>query len=193
MSKKRAVTGLRGLALAPVTTDSATAYECGEATELPFAGSLSRTQKESKTDLYYDDELYAQVRAVAGEEVEIRVAEVPLSRMAALGLGTYNSTTNTLEADFSITGQSYALRFVTDTVDGLPYYFNYRLFELSGIRFDNFSTRKENANVCEIVLSGVLRRPRLASLCAWSAMELLEDRSNAAACATFLTAAESKA
>ena len=192
MSKKRAVTGFRGLALAPVTTDTSAAYVSGAAVELPFAGGMTRNLKESKTDLYYDDELYTQVREVSGEEVEIRVAEVPLSRMATLGLGTYDATTGTLEADFTIVNQPYSLRFIADTVDGLPYYFNYRLFELTGVRFDNFATRKENANVCEVVLSGVLRRPRLSTLNAWTVMEMKEDRSNAAACATFLTAAETK-
>ena len=192
MSVKRAATGFRGMALAPVTTNTATAYASSAGVELPFAGSLSRTQKEQSTDLYYDDDLYAQVRSVAGEEVEIRVAEVPLSRMAALGLGTYDETTQTLEADFGVTGREYALRFVVDTVSGLPYYFNYRVFELTGLKFDNFATRKEGATVCEVVISGVFKRPQLAALMPWAVMQLAEDKANQAACTAFLTAAESK-
>ena len=62
MNQKRAATGFRGLALAPVTTNTLTAYASSTAAELPYAGSLSRTQKTSSTDLYYDDDLYAQVR-----------------------------------------------------------------------------------------------------------------------------------
>ena len=192
MNQKRAATGFRGLALAPVTTNTLTAYASSAAVELPYAGSLSRTQKTSSTDLYYDDDLYAQVRSVAGEDAEIRVAEVPLSRMAELGLGTYDADTETLEADFGVTGKEYALRFVVDTVAGLPYYFNYRVFELTGIRFDNFATRKDSATVCEVVLSGVLKRPQLASLAPWAGMQLKDDKSNAAACQSWLTAGESK-
>ncbi len=192
MSVKRAATGFRGMALAPVTTNTASEYVSTAATELPFAGSLSRTQKEQTTDLYYDDNLYAQLRSVAGEDVEIRVAEVPLSRMAALGLGTYDAATQTLEADFNVTGQEYALRFVVDTVSGLPYYFNYRVFELTGLRFDNFATRKEGATVCEVVLTGVFKRPQLAALKPWAVMQLADDKSNLAACTAFLTAGESK-
>ena len=67
---------------------------------------------------------------MSGEDVEIRVAEVPLERMAALGLGDYDEDTNTLEGDFSVAGKEYALRCVVDTVDHLPYYFNYRVFQL---------------------------------------------------------------
>ena len=112
--------------------------------------------------------------------------------MAELGLGTYDADTETLEADFGVTGKEYALRFVVDTVAGLPYYFNYRVFELTGIRFDNFATRKDSATVCEVVLSGVLKRPQLASLAPWAVMQLKDDKSNAAACQSWLTAGESK-
>ena len=192
MSLKRAATGFRGLALAPVTTNTAESYVSAAATSLPFAGSMSRTQKESKQDLYYDDDLYAQVRDIAGEEVELRVAEVPLSRMAALGLGVYDSDTETLEADFSITGKEYALRFVVDTVAGLPYYFNYRVFELSGLKFDNFTTKKDGVTVCEVVLSGVFKRPQLSELAPWAVMQLKEDKSNQAACTAYITAGETR-
>ncbi len=192
MGQKRAATGFRGMALAEVTTNTATAYVSAAAQELPYAGSLTRTQKASSTDLYYDDELYAQVRCVAGEDVEIKVAEVPLERMAALGLGTYDSDTDTLEAGFGVTGKEYALRFVVDTVSGLPYYFNYRVFELTGLRFGDFVTRKDSATVCEVVLTGVLKKPLLANLAPWAVMQLKDDKSNAAACAAYITAAESK-
>ncbi|MBQ8150618.1 MAG: hypothetical protein IJ041_08890 [Clostridia bacterium] len=193
MSKKRAATGFKGLALAPVTQNDLLGYatEAGEA--LPFAGSMSRTAKESTTDLYYDDDLYAQIKTVMGEDVEIRVAEVPLSRMAELGLGTYDADTETLEADFGISGKEYALRFVVDTISGLPYYFNYRVFEMTGIRFDNFNTRKDSASVCEVIITGVFKRPMAGGVAPWAVMQLKEDKSNQEACTAFLTAAETKA
>lgn len=192
MSQKRAATGFRGLALAPVTTNTLAAYVTGAGEALPCAGSMSRTVKEASTNLYYDDDLYAQVRSVMGEDVEIRVAEVPLARMAALGLGVYDAETQTLEANFGVSGKEYALRFVVDTVSGLPYYFNYRLFEMTGVRFDNFASKKDSASVCEVIIKGVLKRPCLASLAPWAVMQLADDKSNQAACTAFLTAAETK-
>ena len=192
MSAKRAATGFKGLALAPVTTNTISSYVTGAGTALPYAGSMSRTAKESTTDLYYDDDLYAQIKDVMGEDVELRMAEVPLATMAELGLGTYASATDTLEADFNITGKEYALRFVVDTVSGLPYYFNYRLFQLTGIKFDNFTTKKDSVTVCEVILTGVFKRPNLTSLAPWAVMQLKEDKSNQAACTAFLTAAETK-
>ena len=80
---RRAAIGFKGLALAPVTENSMTSYAASAGEALPYAGSMSRTAKESTTDLYYDDDLYAQIKNVSGEDVEIRVAEVPLERMAA--------------------------------------------------------------------------------------------------------------
>ncbi|MEA5016121.1 MAG: hypothetical protein VB099_16340 [Candidatus Limiplasma sp.] len=192
MAKKRAATGFKDLALAPVIQNTLTAYETDEAEPLQFAGQMSRTAKESSTDLYYDDTLYAQIKDVTGEEVEIRVAEVPLKQMAAFGLGDYDETTETLEGEFSIPNKEYALRFVVNTVDGLPFYFNYRLFEMSGIKFDNFTTRKDSVTVCEVIITGVFKRPALPALAPWAVMQLKEDKSNLAACNAIMTEAEAK-
>lgn len=192
MSKKRAATGFKGLALAPITTNTLTSYVTGTGTALPYAGSMTRTSKESTTDLYYDDDLYAQIKDVKGEDVELRMAEVPLDKMASLGLGTYDEDTETLEADFNVAGKEYAMRFVVDTVSGLPYYFNYRVFALTGIRFDNFTTKQDNVTVCEVIITGVLKRPALPGLMPWAVMQLKDDKSNLDACTAFLTAAESK-
>lgn len=189
---RRAAIGFKGLALAPVTENTLTSYAASAGEALPYAGSMSRTAKESTTDLYYDDDLYAQIKNVSGEDVEIRVAEVPLERMAALGLGDYDEDTNTLEGDFSVAGKEYALRCVVDTVDHLPYYFNYRVFQLTGIRFDNFTTKQDSVTVCEVIITGVFKRPALPSLKPYAVMQLADDRSNEAACTAFLTDAETK-
>ena len=192
MSKKRAATGFKGIALAPIKENTLIAYETLAGESLPFAGQMSRTTKESSVDLFYDDDLYAQVKDVTGEDVEIRVAEVELERMAALGLGAWDATTQTLEADFSIPNKEFAMRFVVDTVAGLPYYFNYRVFEMSNIKFDNFTSKKDSVTVCEVIITGVFKRPQLPSLAPWAVMQLKEDKSNEAACTAFLTAAETK-
>ena len=148
MAKKRAIIGFKGVALAPVLQDTITAYETGEAVGIQYAGSMSRTPKEVSQELYYDDDLYAQLREVSGDDVEVRFAEIPLDQLAELGLGHYDEETGTLEADFNVTGRTYAFRCVTNTVDGLPMFFNWRVFDLTGLRFDSFSTRSGNPNVC---------------------------------------------
>ena len=192
MSKKRAAIGFKGLALAPVTENTLTSYKTSAGESLPFAGSMSRTAKESSTDLYYDDDLYAQIKNVSGEDVEIRMAEVSLDKMADLGLGEYDSDTDTLEADFNVSGKEFALRCVVDTVDHLPFYFNYRIFQLTGIRFDNFTTKQDNVTVCEVIITGVFKRPNLTTLKPFAVMQLAEDGGNQDACTAFLTAAETK-
>ena len=189
---KRAATGFKGIALAPVTENTLTSYKASAAESLPYAGSMSRSSKESTTDLYYDDDLYAQIKDVMGEDVELRMAEVPLDRMAELGLGTYDEDNDTLEADFNAAGKEYSLRFVVDTVSGLPFYFNYRLFQLTGIKFDNFTTKKDSVTVCEVILTGVFKRPNLTSLAPWAVMQLKDDKSNQAKCTAFISAAENK-
>ena len=190
MSAKRAIIGFKGVALAPITADTITAYTTGPGVAMPFAGAMNRTAKESKVDIYYDDDLYAQLRNVSGEDVELRMAEVPLSQMGTLGLGTYDEDTETLEANFNIVNKYFALRCVTDTVSGLPFYFNYRVFEITGIKFDNFVTKKESPAVVEVIISGVFKKPQLATVKPWAVMQLKEDQSNLALCSALLTMSE---
>lgn len=190
MAKKRAIIGFKGVALAPVTEDSVTAYAAGEAQGIPYAGSMTRTPKESNQDLYYDDDLYAQLYEVSGDDVEVRFAEIPLKTLAELGLGTYDEATGTLEADFAVTGKTYAFRCETNTVDGLPMYFNWRVFDLTGLRFDNFTTKGSSLTVCEVIMSGVFKRPKLSSASAYAIRQPKDDGSDLAACDAWLAAAE---
>ena len=190
MAKKRAIIGFKGVALAPVLQDTITAYETGEAVGIQYAGSMSRTPKEISQELYYDDDLYAQLREVSGDDVEVRFAEIPLDQLAELGLGHYDEETGTLEADFNVTGRTYAFRCVTNTVDGLPMFFNWRVFDLTGLRFDSFSTRSGNPNVCEVIMNGVFRRPKLAGAAAYAIRQPKDDSAGLAACNAWIAAAE---
>lgn len=190
MAKKRAIIGFKGVALAPVTENSITAYATGEAMSIQFAGSMTRTAKESQQEFYYDDDLYMQVRHVTGDDVEVRFAEIPLATLAQLGLGTFDEETGTLEADFNVTGRTYAFRCVTNTVDGLPMYFNWRVFDLTGIRFDNFAAKGANLSVCEVIMSGVFRRPELASAKPYVIRQPKDDGSDLAGCDAWIKAAE---
>jgi hypothetical protein len=190
MAKKRAIIGFKGLALAPVTEDSIIAYESQAAEPLPYAGTMSRTPKESTQDLYYDDDLYAQIKDISGDDVEIRLAEMSLSDIAKYGLGTYDTLTRTLEADFNAKGEVYALRCICDTVDHLPYYFNYRVFEISNIRFDNFQTKGSSLSVCEVIVSGVFKRPKLPGLTPFAITCEAEDGANRDACLAFISQGE---
>lgn len=190
MAKKRAIIGFKGVALAPVTQDSVTAYATGEAMGIPYAGSMTRTPKESTQDLYYDDDLYAQLREVSGDDVEVRFAEIPLSMLAELGLGTYDEASGTLEADFAVVGKTYALRCVTNTVGGLPMFFNWRVFDMTGLRFDNFATKGSSLNVCEVIMNGVFKRPRLTGAAPYAVRQPKEDGSDIGACDAWIAAAE---
>ena len=187
MAKKRAAIGFKGLALAPVTENSLTRYVAAEGKALPYAGSMSRTSKESSTDLYYDDDLYAQIKNVTGEEVEIRMGEVSLETMAEMGLGSFDPGTETLEADFNVQGKEYALRYVVDTISGLPFYFNYCLFELTGIKFDNFTTKQDRVTVCEVIITAVFKRPQSVNLAPLLVTHLTGDTTPRAACGVLCT------
>jgi len=187
MAKKRAIIGLRGIALAPVTVNTVLKYTSTDATiPLPYAGAMNRTAKEKSQDLYYDDALYAQIREVLGEDVEIRLGEVALELLAELGLGNFDSAKHTFEGDFTPDRAEYSLRCVEDTVDRAPYYFNWRVFDLSGIRFDNFATKGDSISVCEVIITGVFKQPALAGVKPYAIMKLTDAGDNQTAVDNFM-------
>lgn len=190
MAKKRAMIGFKGVALAPIIEDSLTAYKTEAATGIPYAGGMTRTPKETTQDFYYDDSLYAQQKDLTGEEVEIRFAEIPLEKLGELGLGVYDAETQTLEADFNVTGKSYSLRCVCNTVDSLPMYFKYRCFDLNSIKFDNFTTKGSSLAICEVIMTGIFKRPTMASIKPYVIKQPKDDGSDIAACDAWLAAAE---
>ena len=187
---KRGIIGFKGVTLAPITADTVLAYTTGAAVALQFAGNMSRTPKENTQDFYYDDDLYAQIRNNVGEDVELRVAEVPLAQLETLGLGSFDEDSQTFEADFSISGKYFSTRFVLDTIDGLPFYALYRVFQVTNVRFDNFQTKNNSPAVCEVIITGVFKRPQLAGLKPWMMMQLKEDKSNQDECNALLSLAE---
>ena len=187
MAKKRAIMGLRGIALAPVKENTLLKYKSDDATiALQFAGAMNRTAKEKSQDIYYDDTLYAQVKEILGEDVEIRLGEVTLELLAELGLGAFNETTQVFEGDFTPKRAEYSLRCIEDTVDKAPYYFNWRLFDLLGVRFDNFTTKGDSVNVCEVIITGVFKEPATPNVKPYAIMRLSDDGDNQADCDAFL-------
>ena len=121
--------------------------------------------------------------------------EVPIALMAPGTLLAIScksvSYTHLLVLDpFVVKGKTYAFRCAADTVSGLPMYFNWRVFELTGIRFDNFTTKGSSTSVCEVIMTGVFKRPQLASAKAYAIRQPEEDGSDIAACDAWLTAAE---
>lgn len=192
MGKKRAVIGFKGVTLLPLTANTAVAYKSDATNKVsvPYAGSMSRTAKETTQDIYYDDDLYAQVKEYQGDDVEVRFGEIALDVLQDLGLGTYDETTQTLEANFNVTGKEYSFRCKADTVDRLPNYFNWRVFELTGIRYDNFATKGSSLTVCEVIMTGVFKRPALESAKPYVIKQPKDDGSDLAACDTWLGTAE---
>ena len=109
--------------------------DLGGAKALPYAGSMSRTSKESSTDLYYDDDLYAQIKNVMRRgRGDCTWPRCRWTAWPALGLGDYDEeTANTLEARLQRrrARSTPCAAWWTRSI-GLPYYFNYRAVPAHG-------------------------------------------------------------
>lgn len=188
--KKRAVIGLRGIAFAPVIKNDILAYESGPAKAYPWVGGLTMSPKESTQDIFYDDSLYASFRDLKGYDVELRFGEISIEDLEALRLGKLNATTNTFEADFVPEASTFALRFETNTVDKVPYYWNYRVFDLTGVRFGDFATKGDSVTVNEVIINGVAKAPMMRSVKPLAMMELNDEGDNLTECEAFMAGGE---
>ena len=185
MSKKKAIIGLKNIHLAEVKTDTDAEYTTLAGFHLPAAGQLSRTPKTNTGEVFYDDELYDSINDTLGEEAELRVGELSLTDIEKLGLGELNSD-GVLETDFSPAGKIFSLRCETETSGRVPYFFKWRNFKITDVRFDNFKTSGSGMTVAEGIIKGMLTRPRKADLKPHAITQLKEDGSNQAECTKFL-------
>jgi len=187
MAVKRAVVGLRGVALSPVVTNTALAYVSDVAMDLPFAGSMNITANERTQDIYYDDTLYASVKEAAGEHIEIRLGEISFETLEELGLGEYDKVTGVFREDFCPPPGTYSLRAISDTIGRLPYYLKWHAFELTGVRYDNYATKGDGISVCEVIVTGSALKPRYPGMMPKERMRLEEGGANQADCDAFMS------
>ena len=190
MAKKRGLIGFKGIALAPVTKNDITGYESGTAEAVPYAGTMTLSPIEQSQDFNFDDELYAQVRNTSGLNVEIHIAEMSLEQAADLGLGVYDATKHALQYDFNPKAGEYSLRYITDSVSNLPEYFLHRVFDLQGIRQGDHTTKGDSLTMSDVIITGVLRRPTMASSFPAERRQMAEDRSNVTELDAFLVDGE---
>lgn len=179
--KRRGIIGLKGIVLSPIIQDTVLAYESSGGNDviaLPYVTGLTRTPQITTQDFYGDDQPYAQVSAYMGDDVEIRFLEMQLDVLEELGLGTYDPLTGIFESNLSVPGRKYSLRCVTNTIDDLPFYFNYRIFDLNTIRYDNFATKGSSIAICEVIVEGRIMQPAMASVKGRVILQVLPDKSN---------------
>lgn len=190
MAVKRAIIGLRGIAFSKVNQDDITGYKSEAAIALPWVGQLSKTPQSNTQKINYDDQLYATLKTNNGVDFELRLAEMDMETLELLGAGVYDAETGTFKHARDPQYGVWSIRGITDTVSGLPFYFNYRAADLTDVRYDNFATKGDNATVCEVIITGTFRLPVYAAAEDLIRMQLLEDKSNQAACDALITAAE---
>jgi hypothetical protein len=182
--------GFKQIYAAPITTDSPTNYATGAGLPLPWAGSLARTPITTSQVLYYDDTIYANVQQTNGETLEIRLAEIQLSDLAAMTGNPYDEDTFIYEGGFTMPPKPVSLRFVTNTVSGYPWTWNFRSVDITDIRWDNFNTAGDSLTLSQVIITATSKAPQMTTLKPIAVMELAPDKSNQTAFDAFLTAPE---
>lgn len=162
MSKK-AVIGMRYTVFAPITTDTTEAFVTGTPIHVPYVGTTSKSDKSSSTDIYADDELYASVNSVSGQDYEVTYKELDLQTAAEIGSGSYDEARKQLDMDFNENGKPYMFGYISATLDnGL-----YRTVQVLSTELKNIDligspkTKESGVEVNEVKISLTAKRPKL--------------------------------
>lgn len=165
MSKK-AIIGFKQSVLAPITTDTATAYATGEPIHIPYAAEMSKSEKSSDTDVYADDELYASVKNISGMTATVRYRELDLALAADIGGGEYDDETQELSADYSEDNIPYMYGYMEELIEGKKYRTVQVLStELNSIDLMGSPKTKENGvTIQDAVINLTFKKPKMPGL-----------------------------
>ena len=134
MSQKRAATGFKGIALAPVTENTLTSYKTSAGESPALRGQHEpHLQGEHYRPVLRRRPVRPDQERHAARTWSCTWRRCRWNAWLRWAWATYDEETRHAGGATSTPpGKEYALRFVVDTVSGLPFYFNYRAVPADG-------------------------------------------------------------
>lgn len=109
--EKKALKGLRGVRLWPITANNATTYTTGAKIELPSAQKLTKTVQRQDYTIYADDVVYDTGSEYQYEDLVLTLAELPVDIESKIAGGTYDETDKTYTFKTDDAAPAYALGY----------------------------------------------------------------------------------
>lgn len=158
MSGKQAVRGFKRLTFFPITKNTRTEYEVGEAIPINDVQEMSKEDIKTENSIYADDGIYANLVDWSGQKVSITVAEMDLQKMATLGFGEYSEESKEFKHNPQGLNKEFAVSFACEKVNGEYRMFKYYTFVITEIKESGTKTKGNSGEIQTYVISGTFKR-----------------------------------
>lgn len=157
---KKALRGLSGIKVFPITEDTETNYKVGEPISIPYAQKLTREVKSSNEKIYADDEVYDDEEVFDGEDFDLEIPEADLKLMEVFEGGKFDTESGEYSWGPDDKGKDYAMNFKAKRKDG-----NYRMFRYYKAKFkkvkQDLQTQDNGTQVATLTISGTFYKRAL--------------------------------
>ncbi|MDR0979506.1 MAG: hypothetical protein LBL91_06305 [Lachnospiraceae bacterium] len=157
---KKALRGLSGIKVFELLTNTETAYQVGEAVNIPYAQSMTRDVQTSNDPIYADDEIYDDEEVFDGEDFELQIPEADLTLYPTLEGGVYDAETQEYSWGPDNQGKDYAMTFKALKKDGTYRMFRYYRAKFKTIKQD-LTTRDGGTQIATLTISGTFYKRAL--------------------------------
>lgn len=159
---KKALKGLSGIKVFPITKDTEDEYAVDTGVSIPYAQSLTKDIQTSSDPIYADDDIYDDGESFEGEDFELQIPEADLEKLAILEGGTYDSESKEYSWGPDDPKSDYAMTFKAKKKDG-----NYRMFRYYKAKFKNvkqdLQTNENGNQIAVLTISGTFYKRKLLS------------------------------
>lgn len=143
-SNKKALKGFRAARVWPVTANTTEAYTTGTMTHLTGAQELTKEVSRGDFTIYADDGVYDSGSDYQYEDLEFKVAELPLDIEALLSGGTYDATAKTYTFKNTDTAPEYAFAYAALMSNGQYRMFKHYAVKLMSVKVDHITKGDKN-------------------------------------------------
>lgn len=147
--------GVEGLVAAPVTTDTAAAFETGEVFDIAGVSEIAKSTDSTNESHYYDNVAAVVTSSTGADELTINASAIPLDVLAQITGQAYDAATG-MFVEQERTPNYFALGYKTKDTNG-NVYFVWRLKGRFGIPAQTNATENDgtDANGQELIYTGV--------------------------------------
>lgn len=158
MSKKKAIKGFKRLSFFPITKNTRTEYEVGEAIPIENVQEMSKEDIKSEKEIYADDTIYLNLVNWSGQTVSITVAEMDLQKMATLGFGEYTEGTGEFKHNPQGSNKEFAVSFACEIASGEYRMFKFYDFVITEVKESAIKTKGDSGDIQPYTITGTFKR-----------------------------------
>lgn len=155
---KQAIKGFKRMTFFPITKNTRTEYEVGEAIPIEAVQEMSKEDIKSEKTIYADDGIYLNLVDWSGQKISITVAEMDLVKMSTLGFGDYIEDNKEFKHNPQGKNKEFAVSFACEKANGEYRMFKYYDFVITEVKESAIKTKGDSGDIQPYVITGTFKR-----------------------------------